>query len=279
MTSALKNCQNQAATELASFIHTNAPVMVLTGAGISTDSGIPDYRDSNGNWKRRQPVQHQEFMQCASTRQRYWARSLVGWPIMQRAQPNAAHDKITELEHLGLLSVIVTQNVDRLHQKSGSTSVIDLHGRADELVCMSCGFKEAREFMHARCANLNPALKNVSATAAPDGDADLEMDFSDFDVPGCPRCSGILKPDVVFYGDNVPRPRVEQVFDTLANSRGLLVIGSSLMVFSGFRFARQAKQAGTPIAILTQGRTRADDLASIKFDAPITPLLTAIQAP
>ncbi|HDZ08873.1 NAD-dependent protein deacetylase [Pseudohongiella sp.] len=277
MTTALNNSPEQHATALAAFIRAHAPVLLLTGAGISTDSGIPDYRDSNGNWKRKQPVQHQEFMQCAATRQRYWARSLVGWPIMQKAQPNLAHRKIAELENKGLLSMIVTQNVDRLHQKAGSDAVIDLHGRADELICMSCGYREARAHMHARCASLNPSLDSVFATAAPDGDADLEMDFSTFEVPGCPQCDGILKPDVVFFGDTVPRPRVDQVFDVLANSRGLLVIGSSLMVFSGFRFARQAHQANTPIAILTQGRTRADDLASIKFDVPIAPLLAAIQ--
>lgn len=276
MTTVLQNCLDHQADELAAFIHANAPVLVLTGAGISTDSGIPDYRDSHGNWKRKQPVQHQDFMQCAATRQRYWARSLVGWPIMQQAQPNLAHHKIAELENKGLFSMTVTQNVDRLHQKAGSQSVVDLHGRADELICMSCGYNEQRALMHARCAALNPSLDNVFATVAPDGDADLEMDFSTFDVPGCPQCGGILKPDVVFFGDNVPKPRVEKVFDALADSRGLLVIGSSLMVFSGFRFARQAHQAGTPIAILTQGRTRADDLASVKFDAPIAPLLATI---
>ncbi|MEX2335428.1 MAG: NAD-dependent protein deacetylase [Pseudohongiella sp.] len=276
MTTVLQNCLDQQSSELAAFIRANAPVLVLTGAGISTDSGIPDYRDSNGNWKRKQPVQHQDFMRCAATRQRYWARSLVGWPIMQQAQPNPAHHKVAELESQGLLSIIVTQNVDRLHQKAGSEAVVDLHGRADELICMSCDHREHRSLMHARCATLNPSLNNVFATAAPDGDADLEMDFSTFKVPGCPQCDGIMKPDVVFFGDNVPRPRVDKVFDTLAQSRGLLVIGSSLMVFSGFRFARQAHQVGTPIAILTQGRTRADDLASVKFDAPIAPLLASI---
>lgn len=276
MTTALQNRLEQQSDQLADFIHRHAPLLVLTGAGISTDSGIPDYRDSLGNWKRKQPVQHQEFMHCAATRQRYWARSLVGWPIMQQAQPNPAHHKIAELETRGLLSMTVTQNVDRLHQKAGSNTVIDLHGRADQLVCMSCGHQEQRALMHDRCAALNPSLGNVIATVAPDGDADLEMDFSDFNVPGCPQCDGILKPDVVFFGDNVPRPRVEQVFAALADSRGLLVIGSSLMVFSGYRFARQAHQAGTPVAILTQGRTRADELASVKFDSPIAPLLASV---
>lgn len=276
MTIAQPICPDQQADRLADFIHSNAPVLILTGAGISTDSGIPDYRDSHGNWKRKQPVQHQEFMQCSATRQRYWARSLVGWPVMQQAQPNLAHHKIAELENRGLLSMVVTQNVDRLHQKAGSQNVIDLHGRADELLCMSCSHREQRALMHDRCAALNPALDNVFATVAPDGDADLDMDFSGFKVPGCPQCDGILKPDVVFFGDNVPRPRVDKVFDTLAGSRGLLVIGSSLMVFSGFRFARQAHQAKTPIAILTQGRTRADDLASIKFDSQIGPLLASL---
>lgn len=276
MTKMLQNCLESESQSLREFIHANSPLLILTGAGVSTDSGIPDYRDSQGNWKRKQPVQHQDFMQSAATRQRYWARSLIGWPVMQRAQPNLAHKKIAALEIQGLTTHTVTQNVDRLHQKAGSQDVIDLHGRADELVCMSCSHRQGRLLMHDRCASLNSQFAELTANTAPDGDADLEMDFSGFQVPGCPHCNGILKPDVVFFGDNVPRDRVDQVFDSLADSRGLLVIGSSLMVFSGFRFARQAHQSNIPVAIVTQGKTRADELASLKIDAPIAPLLAAI---
>jgi NAD-dependent SIR2 family protein deacetylase len=274
-TTATQNIETRRAQaeSLASFLQQHAPVMVLTGAGISTDSGIPDYRDSNGLWKRRQPVQHQDFMRCEATRQRYWARSLIGWPVMQQARPNTAHFQIAVLESRGLVRDVVTQNVDRLHQKAGSAQAIDLHGRADEIICMQCGYRESRSDMHERCAELNTTFAGLSASAAPDGDADLEADFSGFEIPDCPACGGILKPDVVFFGDNVPRERVERVFQGLRSSRGLLVIGSSLMVFSGFRFCREAHLQRTPLAILTRGVTRADDLASLKLDASIADTL------
>jgi len=267
------DARHSQAESLARFLQQHAPVMVLTGAGISTDSGIPDYRDSNGLWKRKQPVQHQDFMSCEATRQRYWARSLIGWPVMQQAEPNTAHFQITVLESRGLVSDVVTQNVDRLHQKAGSAQAIDLHGRADEIICMQCEHREARADMHERCAEMNPAFAGLRASAAPDGDADLETDFADFEIPDCPACGGILKPDVVFFGDNVPRERVQRVLEGLHSSRGLLVIGSSLMVFSGFRFCREAHQRQTPLAILTRGVTRADDLASLKLDASIADTL------
>lgn len=260
--------------QLIQFLHQYTNLLVLTGAGISTGSGIPDYRDHNGQWKRRQPVQHQDFMRSSAVRQRYWARSLVGWPIMQTAQPNAAHYSLSALEKSGHITRLVTQNVDRLHQKAGSHSAIDLHGRADEVICMQCGYRESRALTHERCAAANPAYTALTATAAPDGDADLEVAFDDFKVPGCPVCHGILKPDVVFFGDNVPRSRVDEVFDALRDSDGLMVIGSSLMVFSGFRFAREAHLQNKPLLILTQGKTRADDLATVKIDAEIVSALS-----
>lgn len=261
---------------LARFIEEHAPVTVLTGAGISTDSGIPDYRDSNGQWKRKQPVQHQDFMSSPAVRQRYWARSLFGFPVMLRAQPNNSHHVLARLEQQGLIRRIITQNVDRLHQKAGSQNAIDLHGRADETVCMSCGLRRERKLMHELCEMLNPRFLELSAHAAPDGDADLETDFSDFKVPDCPACGGIMKPDVVFFGDNVPRARVDECFDSLDNSGALLVIGSSLMVYSGFRFARHTHQQRKPLAILTRGKTRADELASLKLDADIVTTLSAL---
>tara|TARA_R100001143_G_scaffold20663_1_gene22044 strand:- start:1934 stop:2860 length:927 start_codon:yes stop_codon:yes gene_type:complete len=257
------------AERLAQFLRANAPVTILTGAGISTASGIPDYRDENGNWKRKQPVQHQEFMQSLDVRRRYWARSLVGWPVMQNAAPNGAHLFIQTLEQQGVVHRVITQNVDRLHQKAGSARTIDLHGRADEVICTSCGERHNRHDWHQVCASLNPHFRNLQADVAPDGDADLEMDFSGFNVPDCARCDGIMKPDVVFFGDNVPRPRVDECFEAINQSRALLVIGSSLMVYSGFRFARHASLTNKPLAILTRGRTRADELANLKLNADI----------
>lgn len=259
---------------LQQFLEQHADVLVLTGAGISTGSGIPDYRDQQGNWKRKQPVQHQDFMRSHEVRQRYWARSLIGWPVMQMAQPNQAHYSLSALENKGYVRQLVTQNVDRLHQKAGSHAAIDLHGRADEVICMQCGYREARALTHERGAAANPAFTGLTAGTAPDGDADLEINFENFNVPGCPVCNGILKPDVVFFGDNVPRDRVDEVFDALHQSSALMVIGSSLMVYSGFRFAREAHVQKKPVLILTQGKTRADDMATVKIDAEIINTLT-----
>jgi NAD-dependent SIR2 family protein deacetylase len=260
---------------LLEFITENPRALVLTGAGISTGSGIPDYRDKDGNWKRKQPVQHQEFMRSHELRQRYWARSLIGWPVMQTAQPNAAHFTLSALEQHGFISQLVTQNVDRLHQKAGSQSAIDLHGRADEVICMQCSLRESRAITHQRFAQANPAFVGLTASAAPDGDADLDVNFADFVVTGCPLCGGILKPDVVFFGDNVPRDRVNDVFQALSDSSALMVIGSSLMVYSGFRFAREAHAQNKPLLILTHGKTRADELADVKIDAEITNTLSS----
>lgn len=260
---------------LQQFLEQHTDVLVLTGAGISTGSGIPDYRDQHGNWKRKQPVQHQDFMRSHEIRQRYWARSLVGWPVMQTAQPNPAHYCLSALENKGYITQLVTQNVDRLHQKAGSHTAIDLHGRADEVICMQCGHREARAITHERCAAFNPAFAGMTAGTAPDGDADLEVNFDNFNVPGCPFCNGTLKPDVVFFGDNVPRDRVDTVFDALDKSSALVVIGSSLMVYSGFRFAREAHQKKKPLLILTQGKTRADDIATVKIDAEIIATLAS----
>lgn len=260
---------------LTEFIHNHPRLLVLTGAGISTDSGIPDYRDRNGEWKRKQPVQHPDFMRCEHTRRRYWGRSLVGWPVMRDARPNQAHEALAQLEQLGHIDLLVTQNVDGLHQRAGSQKVIDLHGRSDRVICMSCNFGCSRDEVHQRSAELNPAFSRYTAAAAPDGDADLEVDFSGFRIPDCPQCGGILKPDVVFFGDNVPKQRVLDALEALQNADGLLVIGSSLMVYSGFRFCRRASEWNKPIAALTLGKTRADELLSLKLNSAITPVLQA----
>lgn len=265
-----------AATALAFFLQQHGPVTVLTGAGISTESGIPAYRDGRGQWQRPQPVQHRDFMNQIEVRQRYWARSLIGWPIMQQAQPNSAHHCLAQLEQAGLISGLITQNVDRLHQKARSTQVIDLHGRADQVRCMSCDLRCERAQMHTWCRIINPEFAAYEAQAAPDGDADLVADFSGFRVADCPECDGILKPDVVFFGDHVPADRVELAKQWVNKHRGLWVIGSSLMVFSGFRFCRQAHAKNIAICALNLGQTRADEMLSLKLNCAINPVLSGL---
>jgi len=263
----------QAAAALADFIRNHPRLMVLTGAGISTDSGIPDYRDASGAWKRRQPVQHQAFLADEGLRRRYWGRSLLGWPVMRNATPNRAHGYLAELEARGHVSLLVTQNVDRLHQRAGSRQVVDLHGRADQVVCMECGYRCDRDQVHGWCTDLNPGFLRFRASAAPDGDADLEVDFSGFRVADCPDCHGVLKPDVVFFGDYVPRERVSRALECLRSADGLLVVGSSLMVYSGLRFCRYGRDWGKPMAALNLGRTRADDMLDLRLNARITETL------
>jgi len=194
---------------------------------------------------------------------------------MRNAAPNPSHHHISDLELLNHSNLVVTQNVDRLHQKAGTRAVTDLHGRADEVLCMSCGYRCPRDEVHDRCATLNPGFRHYTADTAPDGDADLDVDFVDFRLADCPKCEGILKPDVVFFGDFVPKDRVMSSLDTLKESDGLLVIGSSLMVYSGFRFCRYASEWHKPIATLNLGRTRADDLVSLKLNARIGETLGA----
>lgn len=268
---------SEAQRALGDFVLRHPRLAVLTGAGISTASGIPDYRDAAGAWKRSPPMQHQQFMGSHAARQRYWARALAGFRVLGTARPNPAHRRLAELEAMGRVSGVITQNVDGLHQRAGSRRVIDLHGRADRVRCMGCGANRMRHDLHAELARLNPGWAEVAARAAPDGDADLEADFSDFRVPDCSRCGrGIWKPDVVFFGDSVPRESVERAFALLADSDALLVVGSSLMVFSGFRFARAAAREGKPIACFNLGRTRADDLYALKLEAPVEASLAAL---
>lgn len=268
---------DQAASALYDFIQRYPRLMLLTGAGISTDSGIPDYRDQNGQWKRNPPVQHQDFMKEELTRQRFWARSLIGWPVMRNARPNEAHRAIAALEQHSICQLLVTQNVDGLHNKAGSEQVIDLHGRSDQVICMDCKSRYSRDQVCDQLATLNPDFAELTASVAPDGDADLERDdFHHFRLTECHKCGGILKPDVVFFGDTVPRSRVEAAFQALDDADGLLVIGSSLMVFSGYRFCRKAHELGKPIALLNQGVTRADALATLKLDAPCSETLAGL---
>ncbi|ODC04965.1 NAD-dependent deacetylase [Terasakiispira papahanaumokuakeensis] len=265
-----------AAQALADFIRTHPRLLVITGAGVSTDSGIPDYRDHTGAWKRRAPVQHHDFMTHLSVRQRYWARALVGFSVMQQACSSPVHHALARLEQAGYIHQLITQNVDQLHQRAGSRRVIDLHGRADVVCCMNCGHRMMRYALHEQMAACNPDFAAMTATVAPDGDADLEdVDFSSFQVVNCARCGGLFKPDVVFYGDVVPVARARQAREALDNAEALLTLGTSLMVYSGYRFCRLAHERGLPIASLNLGVTRADALLSLKLNAPLAPVLDA----
>jgi len=250
---------------LREFIDRHERLFVLTGAGCSTGSGIPDYRDADGEWKRGQPVTLQDFLANEHSRKRYWARGLVGWQHLSTAQPNAAHRSLAALERSGRLEQLVTQNVDRLHQAAGSSNVIDLHGRADVVRCMTCERRSARTDLQTELMRRNPGFVELDALAAPDGDADLDgADFAAFDVPACEACGGLLKPDVVFFGEGVPRDRVQLALSALGNADAMLIVGSSLMVLSGYRFARAMAETGKPIAAVSLGKTRADDLLELK---------------
>jgi NAD-dependent SIR2 family protein deacetylase len=254
---------------LAEFVDRHRRLFVLTGAGCSTDSGIPDYRDADGGWKRAQPVTYQAFMGEVLTRQRYWARSLVGWRRFGHALPNVAHYALRKLEQRGNLQLLLTQNVDGLHQRAGSQNVIDMHGRLDTVRCMACEFRFPRHEFQSMLLERNPKWAMMEAADAPDGDADLDgLDFSGFAIPACPKCGGILKPDVVFFGENVPRDRVMTAMQALSESDAMLIVGSSLMVFSGYRFAHAAAKLEKPIAAVNLGRTRADPLLTLKIERP-----------
>jgi NAD-dependent SIR2 family protein deacetylase len=236
--------------------------VVLTGAGLSEPSGIPTYRNDSGEWQRSAPIQHREFVEDERARRRYWARSMAGWPVVARSKPNAGHLALAQLERLGHSRLLVTQNVDRLHQRAGHAQVVDLHGRVDQVACLECAALRQRAVFQTRLEVLNPNYTAQVTALRPDGDAEVDERWvSGFQVPDCERCGGVLMPDVVFFGGTVPRARVERVSRAIEAADGLLVVGSSLTVFSGFRFARQAHRLGKPITIINRGKTRADDLA------------------
>ncbi|MGN6518162.1 MAG: NAD-dependent protein deacetylase [Dokdonella sp.] len=266
-----------AAARLATFIEAHPRLFVLGGAGISTASGIPDYRDLDGGWKRTPPITLQAFVGDAFARSRYWARSLVGWRRFGAAQPNAAHRALAALERRGRVALFVTQNVDGLHQAAGHEAVVDLHGRLDRVRCLACERRLPRVRFQQELERHNQDWLAFDALDAPDGDADLEgLAFERFVVPDCDECGGLLKPDVVFFGESVPRERVERATLALEEADAMLVVGSSLMVYSGYRFARAAAQARKPIAALNLGRTRADDLLSLKIEADCAAVLGAL---
>jgi len=263
---------------LIEFVRAAPRLLVLTGAGISTASGIPGYRDALGNWQRKPPVTHQEFMSSAAVRRRYWARSMLGWPMMQGARPNPAHAALAALERCGRVARLVTQNVDGLHAAAGSARVIELHGRLREVRCMRCDTGIPRTRVQAWLEAGNPAFLERAAGAAPDGDADLEADFGAFRVPACPACGGVLKPDVVFYGDSVPGPRAAAAMAATSEADAVLVVGSTLMVRSSYKLCEAAHAAGKPIAAVNIGRTRADPLFSLKLQADCGDALAALAA-
>jgi NAD-dependent SIR2 family protein deacetylase len=265
----------EATGTLRRWIGTHHRVFVLTGAGCSTASGIPDYRDENGDWKRRPPVMIHAFRTQDGVYRRYWARAYAGWPRFSAAAPGAAHRALAAWERAGTLARLVTQNVDGLHQRAGSRAVIDLHGRLDDVVCLACGARTSRQAVQATMAAANPDWDAASVVPAPDGDADIDAAAIDaFAPPRCDRCRGLLKPDVVFFGENVPGDRVARTREALAGADALLVAGSSLMVYSGFRFVRLAHDLGLPIAIVNRGRTRGDELAALKVEGDVGAVLS-----
>ena len=260
--------ERDAAERLADFLERYPRALVLTGAGLSTASGIPDYRDRDGVRRGRLPIQGPEFRRDPAIQQRYWARSMVGWPVLSGARPNGGHRALAALEADQHLGAILTQNVDGLHTQAGSRDVLELHGNIHHVVCLGCGAQCTRAALQVQLEAANPALRDVLARPLPDGDAEIDPDaVTGFTAPSCPHCGGVLMPDVVFFGDNVPPARTADALARMEAADALLVVGSSLMVYSGFRFCRLAQAAGKPIAALNLGRTRADDMLTLKLEA------------
>jgi NAD-dependent SIR2 family protein deacetylase len=247
--------------------------LALTGAGMSTDSGIPDYRGPGS--ANRSPMTYQEFTSGPEAQQRYWGRSYLGWTRMHRAEPNAGHHALARLEQQGVCRGVMTQNVDGLHEQAGTNLVVALHGRISDVVCLGCGHRSGRRSLQQRMRQLNPgwAARQQAGRVRPDGDVELD-DTTGFRVPGCTACDGPLKPDVVFFGENVPKPRVLTCYDLVEAAPALLVLGSSLTVMSGLRFVRAAAKRGVPVVIVNRGATRGDDLATYKLHHGTSEFLT-----
>ena len=271
-------------TPLSDFLASSRRLIVLTGAGCSTESGIPDYRSPGGAWSRHKPIYFSSFVRSSEVRRFYWARSYRGWPRFDAARPNAAHRALAELEARGVVHQLITQNVDDLHQDAGSRAVLQLHGRNRVVICLACGAETPRDEMQERLAELNAGwleeaewsrLHADDADFAPDGDAAVaESVIGAFQVPECRRCGGVLKPAVVFFGESVPRPKVDYAMRRVDEADAMLVVGSSLTVWSGFRFVKRAAERGLPIAIVNIGPTRGDELASLKIEAKCGEILT-----
>ena len=254
-------------------------VLVLSGAGLSTESGIPDYRGPTGALRRSLPMTYQLFTRDPAARQRYWARSQIGWQHLAGSDPNAGHRAVADLGALGLLSGVVTQNVDGLHGAAGSRDVVELHGAIDRVACLGCRARTTRRELDERLRAANPTFDAVASALNPDGDVDLtDADVAGFRVVDCLACGGLLKPDVVFFGENVPPNTVARCYDLVDRSRAMVVLGSSLTVFSGLRFVRRATENGVPVAIVNQGVTRGDPLATLKVDAALGEVLPVLVA-
>ncbi|WP_130927128.1 NAD-dependent protein deacetylase [Pseudomonas sp. Sample_14] len=249
--------------------------LILTGAGISTPSGIPDYRDSDGVRRGRQPMMYQEFLAAPESRRRYWARAMLGWPRVRKARPNAAHEALATLQQRGRISALITQNVDTLHDQAGSHDVIELHGSLHRVLCLDCGQRSERDAIQRQMEAHNPYLTGVDAVQAPDGDTLLDPAFeARFQVPRCPHCAGErMKPDVVFFGENVAQPTAARALAAAENAAGLLVVGSSLMAYSAFRLCRVIAERGKPLMAINLGKTRADDLLDLKIEGSCEELL------
>lgn len=261
-------------TERLAALLAGRRTLVLSGAGISTESGIPDYRSPERLAKPRKPMLYQTFVGDAAARRRYWARSLVGWRTIGDAEPNDGHRALARLEAAGVTCGLVTQNVDSLHQKAGSRDVLELHGSLASILCLDCRALAPRDVMQRKLLELNPGIEGAEVVIAPDGDADLPDELvADFRVPDCDGCGGLLKPHVVFFGENVPRDRVTRTVEMLDEAEVLLVVGSSLTVMSGLRFVLAAQRAGKPVAIVNQGPTRADDGADLKLEGKLGKVL------
>jgi len=252
-------------------------ITVLSGAGLSTESGIPDYRGPDGS-RRAVPMTYGEFVASPANRQRYWARSFLGWRRFAGARPNDGHRAVADLQHLGLVRVIITQNVDGLHQRAGAHDVLELHGNLDRARCLSCGETTPRTELDRRLREANPGFEAVAAEVRPDGDVVLSDEaVGSFQPPRCLVCqSDLVKPDVVFFGESVPKLLVGQCFSHVEASSGLVVLGSSLQVMSGYRFVRRAAAKGIPVAIVTQGPSRGDACATIRLDEPLGVMLSRI---
>jgi NAD-dependent SIR2 family protein deacetylase len=265
------------APELVALLH-GRRVAVLTGAGMSTDSGIPDYRGPDS--PPSNPMTIRQFTSDPVFRQRYWARNHVGWRHMDDTLPNAGHRALAALEHAGVVAGVITQNVDLLHTKAGSRSVINLHGTYAQVICLACGHSISRAVLADQLEAANPGFAERAEAVggiavAPDADA-VVGDTTLFRIIDCPRCGGMLKPDIVYFGESVPKDRVQQAYSLVNQADVLLVAGSSLTVFSGFRFVKHAAALGIPVAIINRGSTRGDDLATVKVDAGCSPMLALL---
>ncbi|MEP7178121.1 MAG: NAD-dependent protein deacetylase [Pseudonocardiales bacterium] len=253
-------------------------ILILSGAGLSTESGIPDYRGPSGVLHRHAPMNFHAFLTDPVARHRYWARSYLGWPRIARARPNAGHRAVADLQEAGAVGAVITQNVDGLHQAAGSDLVLELHGGLDRTVCLGCRHRAARRELHDRLRAANPGFGAAVDEVNPDGDVETpDADLAGFRMVDCLACGGgPLKPDVVFFGENVPRERVERCYGLVEDAAAMVVLGSSLTVLSGFRFVRHAARHAIPVAIVNQGRTRGDPLAALCVDAALGQVLPAL---